>query len=378
MKNPILKFLFSLVAWVLLVSYVADKAQANYGVYPIETLAIALVITLAIAASDKGGTVGLRLTGHRMETTNVVQWAKMIMKHLFKDNAFLAKVTRADEFVVRNTAVVIPQPGALPQVIKNNVSFPMVAVQRGDTIVMYGLNTYVTVPTFITLDELDAISYDKAESVYDDHFKILNQQCADDQIINWANGLPGASNVVYTSGAATGVLEGGQAGQRNTCTYMDVKKLQRLMNKSNVDPDNRTLLMEANMYDQFTDSLAGTPYKDFSSQLDPKTGETRKLFGFDIICRSSVIAAAAGLDGGGLLACNALNAALGATDNIGCFAFQKQSVELAMGSIHLFSRENDPLYTGDIKNCRIKAGGRVRRADNAGVYALMQGLPVVN
>jgi len=351
------KFLVSFIAWLLIASYASKQAFVKFGMSPMVSIGALLIVTMILAAFGGKKIADGEFGPARMETTNVVQWARLIIEHFFKDNKFLNYCVRADEFVVHNTAVVIPNPGSLPTVIKNNVSFPMVAVQRTDNIVMYALNTYVTVPTFITLDELDAISYDKSESVYNDHFKTLVQTAADDQVINWANGLPGATNVVYTTGPATGMLETGQMGNRNTCQYQDVKALQRLMNKNNVPMDNRILLMEANMYDQLTDSLSAT-----------------NLFGFTIMTRSSVITATAGLTTGNL-ALNALNAALGATDNVGCLAWQKQSLELAMGSVHLFSRENDPLYTGDIKNVRIKAGGRVRRADNLGVYALMQGTP---
>jgi len=368
------KFLVSFIAWLVVASYASEQAFVKFGMSPLVSTGTLLIVTVILAAFGGKKIADGAFGATRMETTNVVQWARLIIEHFFKDNKFLNYCVRADEFVVHNTAVVIPNPGSVPTVIKNNVSFPMVAVQRTDNIVMYALNTYTTVPTFITLDELDAISYDKSESVYNDHFKTLVQTAADDTVINWANGLPGATNVVYTTGPVTNMLETGQMGSRNSCQYPDVKALQRLMNKNNVPMDNRVLLMEANMYDQLTDSLSATAYKDFSREYDPKTGAMGNLFGFTIMTRSSVITATAGLTTGNL-ALNALNAALGATDNVGCLAWQKQSLELAMGSVHLFSRENDPLYTGDIKNVRIKAGGRVRRADNLGVYALMQGTP---
>ena len=367
MKN-VAKFLFSFLAWVVVAGMLSAKMQA-IGVNPIITVVSFAAITFFLAGFDK------EMPGvYKCETVNVISWQNMIIKRLWKDNAFLKMCVRADEFVVANTAVVIPQIGAAPTVIKNNTVFPLTAVQRGDTVVMYALNTYVTTPTFVTLDELEAISYNKAETIYDDHFKTLVQTCADDQLVNWANGLPGA-NVIYTSGAATNTLEAGQVGSRNVCTVGDVKKLQRVMNKANVDPTGRVIMMEANMYDQFTDSLSITQQRDFSNVYDPKTGVVGSLFGFDFMTRSSVLQAASAFDGSGNLAVNALGAALGATDNIGCLAWQKNSIELAMGGVHVFNRLNDPLYTGDINNCRIKAGGRVRRADCAGVYALMQGTP---
>jgi hypothetical protein len=304
-----------------------------------------------------------------------VFWKKEIIKRLFKVNTFLSSCVRADEYVVGGSAVVIPQPGAAPTVVKNNSSFPMVAVQRADSMVMYPLNTYTTVPTFITLRDLQNISYDKTQSVLTDHFGYVLQTTADDQLIGWADALPGATNVLYTTGDATEMLESGQTGQRNTCHWKDVKELSRLMSKGNVAAEGRVLLMEVNMYDQFTTSLSATQQRDFSQYYDAKTGVLGKMFGFDIMTRSSVIAAASALDADSNLDVKALGAALAASDNVGCLAWQRDCLELAMGNVHLFTRTNDPMYTGDVSNVQIKAGGRRRRADNAGVYALMQGTP---
>jgi len=364
--------LLSFLAWTICAAFAATTMQINFHVSPIVTILAVLAITIMTAA-------GIGCTARnivRMDTIGIDQvfWAKEIIQRLFKDNAFLKLARSDDEYVVGGIAVVIPQPGAAPTVVKNNSSWPMTAVQRADNMIMYGLDTYLTQPTFITIADLQGISYDKTQSVLTDHFDYMMQSFADDMLIKWANGLPGSTNVVYTTGGATNSLEIGQTGSRNTCSHTDVKKLQRIMNKNNV-PQGRVLLMEANMYDQFTDSLSVTQYRDFSEQFDPKTGVVGKMYGFDIMTRSSVLMAAAGLDGSGNLAMNALGAALGATDNVGCLAWQKDQLARAIGDIKLFTRIDDPLYAGTINNCYIKGGGRVRRADNVGVYALMQGTP---
>jgi hypothetical protein len=245
---------------------------------------------------------------------------------------------------------------------------------------MYSLNSYVSNPTFITLDELEAISYDKSENVYYDHFMTVVQSCADDQVYNWANGLPGTANgnVIYKTGAPTALLDPGQTGQRTTTQFSDLQKIQALMNKANLPGTDRVALMESNSFQQLVSSLSATAYKDFSQYYDASTGVMGKLFGFDIMQRSTVIQANSALDGSNNLQVNPYGQALGASDNLGDLIFQKQSLELAMGTVTLFERLNDPLYTGDISNCRIKAGGRVRRLDNAGVYALMQTKPQGN
>jgi hypothetical protein len=52
--------------------------------------------------------------------------------------------------------------------------------------------------------------------------------------------------------------------------------------------------------------------------------------------------------------------------------WQKDSVARALGEKKFFEKKDDPEYYGDVYSAMIRAGGRRRRADDAGVVAIVQ------
>jgi hypothetical protein len=54
-------------------------------------------------------------------------------------------------------------------------------------------------------------------------------------------------------------------------------------------------------------------------------------------------------------------------------AWHEQSVVRALGEVRAFENEGDPTWYGDIYSFLVRAGGRIRRADEKGVVALLQG-----
>ena len=368
-------FLLSLAAWALVPgSFTVMCLVKVMGFGPWEAVLTMTGGTLAwsfIQAQWKAaGYVTERLA---LDSVNQTFWSQYIVELYYKTNAFLSYAFNADQFVMGGAAVVIPQAGNPPTVIKNNTTYPMVAVQRGDTGISYLLDTYSTQPTFVNYADLTSISYNKAKSVSDQHFAILVQTAADDQLIKYATAMPG-SNVISTTGPVTNVLRAGQTGPRNTFHHNDLKQLELQFNLANVPAEGRIALLSANHYSQLTDSLNSNTYRDFSKYYDASTGLMGKLYGFDIMMRSSVCMANAALSGGNLNV-NALGQAVAATDNECSLAWQTNTLERAMGQIELFVQLKSPIYQADVMNTLIKIGGRVRRADYAGVAVIAQGLP---
>lgn len=303
------------------------------------------------------------LSGVVLET-----WANYIIERFFKDNQFLKNAYDDSQFVVSGRIVHIPQPGAKPAVVKNRNSFPGTAVRRTDTDVVYALDEYSTDPTHIPNIDAVHLSYNKQDSVLGDHMQVLDETVADDMLIKWATN----GTVVKTtggSGAATVGPVSGQTGNRLGFHHSDLQKLMIRMNVDNVPKNDRNILIDDNMFDYFYSSLSDTQQRDFSRYMDAENGIIGKLHGFNIMTRSSVIAAT------NVDAIKALGAALGATDNLACLAWQKNTVAFAIGDHKLFQDMNNPLYYGDIHSCLVMSGGRVRRDDGKGVYVLAQGTP---
>lgn len=362
-KSTAIRFFSSLFAFALLVGFITP-ALASVGIAPAVTLTICTAAVTYSAFAPKMN-LGIHRNGIEVEF-----WAQYIIQRLWKDNKFLTNAYSDDQYVIGGKIVHIPQPGSKPTVVKGRSTFPAAAVRRTDTDILYSLEEYSTDPTHIQDAEKVELSYDKIDSILGDHAGELNQVVADDMIIKWLQTLPGA-NVIATTGAATAVSTSGQTGTRLAMVHGDLKKARLLMNLQNIPGDGRVALLEENMMDQLADSLSTSSYKDFSQYYDAKSGVIGRLYGFDIMTRSSVAVSAAALSSGNLVV-NALGAAVGATDQVTSLCWQKDSVTRALGEVKFFEKVNDPQFYGDVYSALLRMGGRRRRADNAGVIAIRQ------
>lgn len=305
-------------------------------------------------------------------------FAKYIVEKLHKSNPHLVYATDESSFVMGGAVVHIPQAGNSPSVTKNRKVFPAVAVQRGDSYVTYTLDVYTTDPTHVTWHEENEISYAKTDSVLSDHVETLVEAVGDNMVYNWVHGLVlenGAyvssvlpvANRIFTSGELTAVNpEDGQEGTRRAFVHGDLSKAQSMMNKMNVPKDGRYAMIESYMYQQLVDSLTSNQMAAFQAGADIKNGVVGKLYGFNIIERSSVLSIAA--DG----TINLPGQALEATDNIAALCWQQGSVAKAKGDLKPFQNVDDATYYGDIFSALVKFGGRCRRADWKGVLAIVQ------
>jgi hypothetical protein len=292
-------------------------------------------------------------------------WVRYIMNRLWKDNQFLKHAFSDDQYVIGGKVVHIPQPGSKPTIVKNRAAFPAAAVQRADTDITYVLDKYTSDPTHIEQADLQEISYDKIGSVFGDHAGELTETVANDFIIKWLSGIAGA-NVLRTTGAGTTAKVTGQTGNRKAMVHDDLRRAQLRLNVLNMPKNERYALLESNMADELFQSLSNTQYRDFSQYADAKEGIIGKLYGFNIMERSTVAIATAAL------AIEALGASVDGTDHVASMCWQKDSVARALGEKKFFEKKDDPEYYGDVYSAMIRAGGRRRRADDAGVVAIVQ------
>lgn len=301
-----------------------------------------------------------------------------IIEKLRKENPHLAHAFDESSFVLGGAVVHIPQAGASPNVVKNRNTFPATAVMRGDTMVTYALDVYSTDPVHVTWQEANEISYDKTDSVLNDHVATLVEEIGDNMIYNWIHGLKKsggtyvddiipATNIIATSGTATAVNpEDGQTGTRNAFVAADLMKAQAFMNKQSVAKQNRFALIESYMYQQLMDSLSTNQMAAFQQTADLKNGIVGKLYGFNLMERSSVLAFAA--DGTPTIPGQALDA----DSNLGVLCWQRDCVTKSVGDIKPFQSVDDPTYYGDIFSALVKFGGRARREDWKGVAVIRQ------
>lgn len=292
-------------------------------------------------------------------------WTEALVEYLYKDNAVLETATVEDQYVLSGKVVHIPQAGAIPAITRNRNTFPATAVVRGDTDVSYTLDGFYSDPTHIPDIEKAEISYDKVQSVIKNHFGSLNEYVTNWLIFHWRASLAGA--IIRTLGSAVPVQLSGATGNRKKFTKESLKKAKFLMDKDSVPMNDRYALISAAMMDELLDD-ADLKLRDSSLELNMVEGAVKKLYGFTLLQRASVLvygneATPVAIDPA---------AAIVATSNDAVLCYQKQSVARALGEVRLYEDIGNPLYYGDIYSALLRMGGRQRRADGKGVIAIVQ------
>lgn len=293
---------------------------------------------------------------------NVEIWHNFIIENLFANNAFLQKSVDVSGNVLDGKIVHIPNAGAPSNVQRNRTNLPAQVHRRKDVDVTYALDEFTSDPILITNAETVELSYDKVGSVLANDMANLRQNMSIWMLYNWFTG----ANVLKTTGSAVSPHLTGTTGDKKAVALEDIEALQAQFDEEDIPLEGRNLLMDAQMYRQFVNSLGANDHKDFSSYFNAATGVVGRLFGFDIMKRSRV----ATIKNDFSLLSPEDNVATSAL--AGAVAWQDTMVEKAVGTIKMFEDKGSPTFYGDVYSFLVRAGGRARRADGKGVYILSQ------
>ena len=289
-------------------------------------------------------------------------WQRDIIEGLFADNSFLSRAVNDDMYVNEGKRVHIPNAGAPSGVATNRDSLPATVYKRTDTDVDYALDELTTNPILIPYADMVELSYNKRNSVIDQDRKQLIFHAGEAMLAKW---LPAAANRVQTTGMGVPAWTPSATGLRKAIRPADVAALQLRMNADNVPIEGRTLLLDANMYQQLLDGMTQTQAIGFFQAADVKRGVMGMLYGFEVMMRSTVYRFA--VDG----TLKAYGADGAATDLAGGLAWQRDSLSRALGEVVMFDKVDDPTYYGDIYSFLVRVGGAIRRYDKKGVYAIV-------
>ena len=293
-------------------------------------------------------------------------WTNHIQANLFKDNEFLNYAFNADQYVLEGKVVHIPNAGSTATIVKNRTSLPATVSQRTDVDITYSIDEFTTDPILIPNADTVELSYDKLSNVLSEYEAALRQLVADWMLYNWR--AENSTSIVRTTGANVTAHLPSATGTRKKFTLADVKSARLLLNKQNVPKDDRYLIIDSDMYDQLMDELNISTYREASKDLDLPKGVIGKIYGFYLMERTTVGVA----NNAGTPVIQTPGTAGAATDNGVAFAWQKNTVERALGTIDFFENLGDPTYYGDIYSALVRMGGRKRRNDQKGVCAIIQ------
>ena len=293
-------------------------------------------------------------------------WIADIIESLWRNNQFLEYAFNADQYVLAGKVVHIPQAGAAPAVSKNRGTLPATVAKRTDTDITYSIDEYTTDPILIPNADTVEVSYDKRQSVLAETLSSISQTVADWMLFNWAPSS--ATQILRTSGALVTAHMPSATTTRKKFMMADLKAAQKLMDKQDVPLTDRYAMLSADMYDQITDEMTATQYRDFSNTYDAAKGIMGEVYGFKIMKRSYVLC----YDNTATPVVKQPGAAGAATDNDAVLVWQKNMVERALGTVDFFDNIGNPTYYGDIYSALVRMGGRKRRTDDKGVIAIVQ------
>ncbi len=293
-------------------------------------------------------------------------WIGDIEANLYKDNPFLTFARNHDPFVLLGKVVYLPQAGAKANAVRNRGSLPATVTTRADSVISYVLDEFSTDPILIPNIENYQLTYDKRQSVVGEYTSALMELACEWMLYNWRP--TAASQIVRTSGAdAAATANATATGTRKILTAKDVLSLRTKMSKQNIRREGRKLMLSSEMLGQLQDD-ATLKNRDFAQELDMKNGVIVRLYGFDVMERSSVYVA----NNAATPVIADPTVAAAATDNEGALAWHPDCVARALGSIDFFDQERAPQYYGDIYSFQLLMGGRKTRANGEGVFAIIQ------
>jgi Phage capsid protein len=298
-------------------------------------------------------------------------WSKDIENTLYSDQTFLSYFRDESGFISQNGKILhLPQAGT-PSTIQVDPVFAgagLAATQRIDTDAIFTLKSYVIPPVAMqfSIDDLQ-ISYNKRESIFGESFSNIGQRIGDDALFATSSGLP-AGQIISTTGTASNSALGISAtGTRNKLTVNDLYTAAAILDKQNIKSTDRYAVLESGMYWQLMTDVAVQSALNYGSATLP-TGVVNEIAGFKIIKRDRTLQYATG----GALKDFNISFTGAATDNIGCFVFQKDAVLKGDGSINVYENSSDANYLGDVMSFRKMFIAGRRRSDNKGVVIIRQ------
>lgn len=293
-------------------------------------------------------------------------WTTVLMDVLFPKNSFMQRSVDHGDYVLNGVVVHVPNAGAVPALVRSRSVYPATASQRTDVDLVYGLVEYTTDPTHITKKEQTTIAYDKVASILRTHSQVITKGIADDLHYNWSAGA--AAQILRTTGADSALnLSPSATGTRKVFTTADLSRAMTAMNLQEVPDEGRVCLLPSQMYEELLND-PDLKKRDVAKEADYKNGILARLYGFDIMQRSTATL----FTNAATPVKKAVGAAAAATDNLAALCWQEGMVCRAAGTVTPFQDNDNPLYYGDILSALARAGGRQMRNDGKGVISIVQ------
>lgn len=292
-------------------------------------------------------------------------WARDLAKKLFPDNMFM-NAAIDDTVWINNNKVHLPQAGAPPNVEVNRTTIPATVTTRTDDELEYSMKEFSSDPVRIRDLEAIEISYNKRDSVLEQHGQAINEKIARWMAYWWAPTL--AASFVRTTGADRVAFTAGATGNRKKITLDDWLGARRLLDNMDVPDDgNRYALVPAEMYNDMLsiDKVLSAEYNQMGRL--PK-GVINEIFGIKIFKRSAGVS----YSNAGTPVLRTPDDSALTTANAGIIIWHSSFTRRAKGSTEIYYDEKNPTIYGSVFSAAGRAGGSKSYKDGTGVVAIIE------
>lgn len=306
------------------------------------------------------------------------QLTSELNKHIKKENSFYNE-GRADNATDKDE-IIVNESADMPGVVKNPKRFPMEINVTEDTTKTYKNNTFATKPTLISKDNELLTSFNKRANEAEKHADQLENYIAESINYEWA--AEDASNIVRTSGGATGTILGAMTSTRKALAKLDFITANRILSQQGVPVSGRVMLIDIAQYYElltiagFTEfQLTGLTDPFFmNGKIAPMMGVT-KLYLRDRVTwydntgtpvRQEAVSEGTEKD-------TMVENAPAAASNLGVHIFHPNYVRFSKGHGATHIDSGKPQYNGGmVLNSTVRAGATKARIDNFGVVSIVQ------
>ncbi|MBP0904167.1 phage capsid protein [Mariniflexile gromovii] len=260
-----------------------------------------------------------------MATLNKQIWIKQLMKNFYPDPSFLNFVKNFSA-LVEYDKLTMAEVGVDPNVLINNTTYPIDVLPRVDTPLEITLDLFETENTLVRRPEAIELAYDKLESVLYGHKQSLRTSTARKA----AHAFAPANDDTYTPViACTGEVD---ANGLKRLTVNDILALKRRYDDLDIPKEDRYLVLDP----KHTEDLMLIDLKSFKDITDFKNGVPQRFAGFNMLefSKNPKYDAAT-------LVKSAFDSVTPGTAH-SSFAFQKEEVMRADGTVHMYETKDDP------------------------------------
>lgn len=258
-------------------------------------------------------------------------WINQLTKKFYPDSSFL-NYTKDFSSLVENDAINMADAGVDPDVLINNTTYPIQVVNRVDTPIRIELDLFETKNTLVRRPEAIEYSYDQLESVLMGHRNKLRARTAEKA----AHAFAPLKDSEFTPVIST---TGETSGTRKRMSVEDILLLKERFDSVDIPLEERYLVLNP----KHLSDLILFDVRAFKDLTDIVDGKPKRFAGFNVLQTS-----ATPFYNATSLEKTAFTKTPGDTDVFCSFAFQKEEVMKADGTVHMYAKYDDPEERGTI------------------------------